>query len=95
MTRSTSDYADQILEKSKLNKFITDRKYRSDCEEYECKNIEMFGLFKSNTVLIDNDISNKCEGQNFYHIPMYTWQKSNDIEMIKVLFDILGKIIFG
>ena len=40
MTRSEQVYAEQILEKTKLNKYILNKKYREDCEDN--KNLECF-----------------------------------------------------
>lgn len=90
-TKATESYTNDILTKSNLNKYFVDKKYREDCKG-ECKNIFKFNLSNMtilNTLLIDDKLSNKCEGQNFYHIQKFNYFQQNDIQMIKLFFYIL------
>jgi len=90
-TKATEPYAQDIMIKTNLDKYFKEKKFRDDCKG-TCKDINKFILFgcnKSNTILVDDKISNRCESQNFYHIPKYNYFIKNDNEIIKLFCYIL------
>lgn len=90
-TKATEPYTNDILIKTNLNQYFIDKKYRDDCKDM-CKNFKKFNLSNmkaSNTLLVDDKLSNKCEGQNFYHIQKFNYFQKNDIQMIKLFLHIL------
>ncbi len=90
-TKATELYTNDILIKTNLNKYFIDKKYRDDCKD-DCKNFIKFNLSNmniKNTLLVDDKLSNKCEGQNFYHIPKFNCYQHNDISIIKLFLHIL------
>lgn len=87
-TKATKPYTIDILEKTNLDKYFIDKKFREDCKG-TCKNIDKFKLI-GYSILVDDKISNKCEGQNFYHIPKFNSWTKYDSEIIKLF----GKIIW-
>ena len=90
-TKATEPYTNDILKKTNLNQYFIDKKYREDCIGV-CKNFLKFNspnMNMENTLLVDDKLSNKCEGQNFYHIQKFNYYQYNDISMIKLFFYIL------
>jgi TFIIF-interacting CTD phosphatase-like protein len=90
-TKATEPYTNDILMKTNLNQYFIDKRYREDCKGI-CKNFLKFNLSNmdvKNTLLVDDKLSNKCEGQNFYHIPKFNYFQYNDIHMIKLFLYIL------
>ena len=90
-TKATEPYTNDILKKTNLNQYFIDKKYREDCKG-TCKNFLKFNLSNmnvKNTLLVDDKFSNKCEGQNFYHIQKFNYYQHNDISMIKLFLHIL------
>lgn len=90
-TKATEPYTNDILTKTNLNQYFIDKKYREDCKCI-CKNFLKFNLSNmivSNTLLVDDKFSNKCEGQNFYLISKFNYYQHNDTEIIKLFLHIL------
>ena len=87
-TKATQPYADSVLEKTKLDKYFKERKYRDSCEK-TCKDLAKFNLDTSSFILVDDKLSNKCGEQNFYHIPRFNCYVHYDYEFIKVFGYIL------
>lgn len=81
-TKATEHYTMDILTKTDLNKYFIDKKFRNDCKG-TCKNIDKFKLI-SYSLLIDDKLSNKCEGQNIYHIPKFNYWTKSDVELCKL-----------
>lgn len=74
-TKATEPYTNDILIKTNLNQYFIDKKYRDDCKDI-CKIFLKFNLSfmnSKNTLLVDDKYSNKCDGQNFYHIPKFNY----------------------
>lgn len=82
-TKATKPYADIVLEKSNLDKYFKLKKYRDECTG-TCKDITKFDLPLENSFLIDDKLINKCQGQNFYHIPRFNYYVKNDLEFFKL-----------
>lgn len=92
-TKATKPYTDTILQQTNLDKYFKDKKYRDSCEK-TCKDLAKFinkiGVGKKLTpntnqwILIDDKLSNNCDGQNFYHIPRFNCYVRYDYEFIKV-----------
>lgn len=107
MTRSKQIYADQILERVNIDKYIQHKKYRSDCgkqkdltkfinnsDRSECSdNDNIYNV--SNYILVDNDISNRLNRQNFYHIDMYSHHKCMDFGMARLTFYMMIYLLYG
>lgn len=87
-TKATKQYADLILEKTELDKYFVDKKYRNDCYR-TCKDLSIFTSQINKIILFDDKISNQCLGQNFYHIPRFNYYVKNDFEFVKVFFYVL------
>lgn len=90
-TKATEPYTNDILIKTNFDKYFIEKKYRTDCEN-TCKNINKFLELvhnEKNTILVDDKITNKCDGQNFYHIPKFNYFVKNDIEILKLFCYIL------
>jgi hypothetical protein len=81
-TKATEPYTLDILEKTYLNKYFVDKKYREDCKG-TCKDVNKFSL-EGYSLLVDDKISNQCGKQNFYHIPKFNCWTKCDIEMFKL-----------
>lgn len=81
-TKATKPYTLDILEKTDLNEYFVDKKFREDCRG-TCKDINKFNL-EGYSLLVDDKISNQCEKQNFYHIPKFNCWTKYDIEMFKL-----------
>jgi len=81
-TKATEPYTFDILEKTDLNKFFVDKKFREDCKG-TCKDINKFNLY-GYSLLVDDKISNQCREQNLYHIPKFNCWTKYDIEIIKL-----------
>lgn len=81
-TKATKPYTMNILEKTNLDKYFIDKKFRDDCKG-TCKNIDKFNLI-SYSLLVDDKITNQCEKQNFYHMPRFNYWTKYDIELIKL-----------
>lgn len=82
-TKATKPYADTVLEKSDLDKYFMIKKYRDECHG-TCKDITKFNILVENSILIDDKIANRCDGQNFYHIPRFNCYVKNDFEFFKL-----------
>jgi TFIIF-interacting CTD phosphatase-like protein len=87
-TKATKPYADTILEQTNLSKYFKEKKYRDSCEK-TCKDLEKLNLDVNLSVLIDDKLTNKCDKQNFYHIPRFNYYVRYDYEFIKVFGFIL------
>lgn len=90
-TKATEPYANDILLKTNLNQYFIDKKYREDCKGI-CKNFLKFNssyMNVQNTLLVDDKFSNKCQEQNFYHIPKFNYSQHNDTEIILLFLHIL------
>jgi len=87
-TKATQGYADLILEKTNLNQYLREKKYRPDCEN-TCKDITKFMLECHDSLLVDDKISNQCTGHNFYHIPRFNYYVKNDFEFVKLFYYII------
>lgn len=87
-TKATKPYTDEILLRTNLDKYFIEKKYRDECSG-TCKDLEKFNLSLSNSILIDDKLSNKCEKQNFYHIPRFNCYVRYDYEFIKLFGYIL------
>jgi TFIIF-interacting CTD phosphatase-like protein len=88
MTRADQDYADEIIEKCKIDKYFQTKRYHDDCGK-DCKNIQGICSSQSapdNIILVDDDKRNNCEGENFYHIAYYSHFNRLDCELLKLLF---------
>lgn len=81
-TKATQPYTQDILEKTNLDKYFIDKKYREDCKN-QCKNIDKFNLI-TYSLLVDDKISNQCKGHNIYHIPKFNSWTKYDIELYKL-----------
>lgn len=81
-TKATKPYTLDILEKTDLNEYFVDKKFREDCRG-TCKDVNKFNL-EGYSLLVDDKISNQCEKQNFYHIPKFNCWTKYDIEMFKL-----------
>lgn len=101
MTNADEDYANDICTELGIAKYFKDKKFYEDIKIYNENNnidgekdIKIFELDSVNkSILIDDLKSNNLRGQNFYHIPQYTYNKNFDIELIKLLFYIMCKNI--
>ncbi len=87
-TKGTKTYADLVLEKCKLDKYFIIKKYRDDCNGI-CKDLTKFNIDLDKTTLIDDKLSNKCIGQQFYHIPRFNYYVKRDYEIIKLFMFVL------
>ena len=81
-TKATEPYTLDILEKTYLDKYFVDKKFREDCKG-TCKDVDKFSL-EGYPLLVDDKISNQCEKQNFYHIPKFNFWTKYDIEIFKL-----------
>lgn len=81
-TKATEPYTMDILEKTNLNKYFVDKKFREDCKG-TCKDVNKFNL-DGYSLLVDDKISNKCGKQNFYHIPKFNCWTKYDTEIFKL-----------
>jgi TFIIF-interacting CTD phosphatase-like protein len=82
-TKATKPYTDEILLQTNLDKYFKDKKYRDECVG-TCKDLKKFNLNINKTILIDDKLSNRCSGQNFYHIPRFNYWVKNDWEFFKL-----------
>lgn len=91
-TKATEPYTTDILTKTNLDRYFTEKKYREDCKGI-CKDYTKFEHIKHikniKTMLIDDKNSNQCEGHNFYHIPKFNYCVKNDTEIIKLFLHII------
>lgn len=81
-TKATEPYTLDILEKTDLNKYFLDKKFREDCKG-TCKDVNKFNL-EGYSLLVDDKISNQCGKQNFYHIPKFNCWTKYDVEIFKL-----------
>ena len=81
-TKATKPYTQDIMEKTKLNQYFINKKYREDCKGIS-KDIEKFNL-KGYSLLVDDKITNKHDSQNIYHIPKFNSWTKYDTEIFKL-----------
>ena len=81
-TKASEPYTLDILEKTDLNKYFLDKKFREDCKG-TCKDVNKFNL-EGYSLLVDDKISNQCGKQNFYHIPKFNCWTKYDVEIFKL-----------
>ena len=78
---------------------ITDIEYIQNARNKVFQSIKSHSLklskFINETILIDDKITNKLPGQNFYHIDFFHFGMIWDIEMIKLLLWIYWKTIYA
>lgn len=101
LTSADKDYAYDICSGIKIDKYFIEKKCCDDIDKYndenendndndlEGKDIEIFSNINvSNSILIDDLISNNVKNQRFIHIHPYSFYKSYDFELIKLLLNI-------
>lgn len=82
-TKAKKTYTDEILLKTDLNKYFIEKKYRDECVG-TCKDLEKFNIKIDKSILIDDKLSNRCDGQNFYHIPRFNCYTTYDYKFFKL-----------
>ncbi len=87
-TKATKPYTDEILSKTNLDQYIKEKKYREDCKN-TCKDLNKFLINLDSSLLIDDKISNSCDGQKFYHIPRFNLYVQKDYEFVKLFYYVL------
>lgn len=87
-TKAQKKYTDMVLEKTELDRYFKEKKYRDECNN-TCKDLSKFNIDLEKSILIDDKLSNRCDTQNFYHIPRYNCYVKNDFEFINIFFYVL------
>lgn len=92
-TRGTQDYADDVCKLTGIDHYFDSKLYREHCEKHG-KDLLKISHNLTKSVLVDNLLTNKLDGQNFYHIPDYEASNKLDTEMLKLMWHFINYILF-
>ena len=93
-TAASEEYANDIISGCFPKYYKKNNIYHRNHWIIDNKSKNLQRINKSNNItLIDDKLYNHNEGQSFYHIPQFYYYNNNDCEMIKLLFNIIKKIM--
>lgn len=91
-TTSTRDYTDSVLAATGWGHHFVSTRTHDDIDTGDGgKDLARIGC--PNGILVDDKKYNHTPGQVFYHIPQYKWYNRRDVEMIRLGWWLLRRVI--